>query len=449
VLPFFSRTFSIALGALPLGAPEALILPGIVQSQTVAVVIDTGATDCWIDGKCCQHLQLPVTPVHPLSVSYGVNNHAIYPKGTCQTSLIVSGESFPLCLKVTDLPEGCDLILGCDWMQSHNVVVDVASKQVLVRAPPGSVSEKTLVWSQTPQIPVPIRTAPSGEGLNSGMPGLPRVGPWPPKRMIAPLPNVLLKSANIPTYLSTALVEQPAQLDIYGRILVDIDHLDLGEQGPHAVPAEDLRALLKRHQDICPSEIPPGIPPERWDLGPFNVIPLQPDSKPQRGHRFRMSPKERAELDKQTAYLLEQGWIRKSTSEWACSCIFAPKGFQGEDGLRVCQDYRRLNSVTVKNRTPIPRIDDLLDAAGGFSICSSLDLASGYHQIPLTEEEIPRSAFYGTNELYEFTVMAFGFTNAPAVFQTAMQKALAGYLGKFVLVYLDDVLVFSKNPGEH
>jgi hypothetical protein len=252
------------LGALPLGAPEALILPGIVQSQTVAVVIDTGATDCWIDGKCCQHLQLPVTPVHPLSVSYGVNNHAMYPKGTCQTSLIVSGESFPLCLKVTDLPEGCDLILGCDWMQCHKVVVDVASKQVLVRAPPGSVSEKALVWSQTPQIPVPIQTAPSGEGLNSGMPGLPRVGP-------------------------------------------------------------------------------------------FNVIPLQPDSKPQRGHRFRMSPKERAELDKQTAYLLEQGWIRKSTSEWACSCIFAPKGFQGEDGLRVCQDYRRLNSVTVKNRTPIPQ----------------------------------------------------------------------------------------------
>jgi hypothetical protein len=258
-------------------------------------------------------------------------------------------------------------------MQCHKVVVDVASKQVLVRAPPGSVSEKTLVWSQTPQIPVPIRTAPSGEGLNSGMPGLPRVGPWPPKRMIAPLPNVLLKSAYIPTYLSTALVEQPAQLDIYGRILVDIDHLDLGEQG----------------------------------------------------------------------------WIRKSTSEWACSCIFAPKGFQGEDGLRVCQDYRRLNSVTVKNRTPIPRIDDLLDAAGGFSISSSLDLASGYHQIPLTEEEIPRSAFNGINELYEFTVMAFGFTNAPAVFQTAMQKALAGYLGKFVLVYLNDVLVFSKNPGEH
>jgi hypothetical protein len=83
VLPFFSRKFSIALGALPLGAPEALILPGIVQSQTVAVVTDTGATDCWIDGKCCQHLELPVTPVHPFSVFYGVNNHAIYPKGTC------------------------------------------------------------------------------------------------------------------------------------------------------------------------------------------------------------------------------------------------------------------------------------------------------------------------------------------------------------------------------
>jgi hypothetical protein len=100
---------------------------------------------------------------------------------------------------------------------------------------------------------------------------------------------------------------------------------DLSGQGTH------LRALLKRYQDICPSKIPPVIPPKRWDLGPFNVIPLQP--RPQCGHHFCMSPNNRAELEKQTACLLEQGWIRKSTSEWACSCSSTSKGFQGDDGL--------------------------------------------------------------------------------------------------------------------
>lgn len=265
----------------------------------------------------------------------------------------------------------------------------------------------------------------------------------------AAIPNVLHRSAVIPSKLAITLAEIPAQLDIYGRAVVTLEDVDLGDTGPHAVPADVLQALLQRYADLCPAEIPPGIPEERWLLGPFNVIPLRPDAKGQRSGRYRLSPRERAELDKQTMYLLEQGWIRKSTSEWACSCTFAPKGFQGEDGLRVCQDYRRLNAVTIKNRTPIPRIDDLLDAAAGFAVCSSLDLASGYHQIPLTEDEIPRSAFYGTRELYEFTVMAFGFTNAPAVFQTAMQRALDGYINKFVLVYLDDVLVFSNNAEEH
>jgi hypothetical protein len=263
------------------------------------------------------------------------------------------------------------------------------------------------------------------------------------------LPHRLSKEKPLPAHLSVALVELPAQQDIYGRAAISLNEVDLGETGVYAVQHDQLRNLLISFSDVCPTDIPPTIPPERWNLGPFHVIPLRADAKPQRGPRFRQSPKERDELDKQTKYLLEQGWIRKSTSEWACSCTFAPKGFQGEDGLRVCQDYRRLNSVTVKNRSPIPRIDDLLDAAAGFSVCSSLDLAAGYHQIPLTTAEMPCTAFYGTSALYEFTVMPFGITNAPAVFQTAMQRALEGYIGKFVLVYLDDVLVFSKSPAEH
>jgi hypothetical protein len=120
---------------------------------------------------------------------------------------------------------------------------------------------------------------------------------------------------------------------------------------------------------------------------------------------------------------------------------FPPKGFQGADRIRICQDYHCLNSATVKNRTPIRTMVDLLDAARGFSMCSSVNLASGYHQIPLTQEEIPWPALHGTNQLHDF-ITVFGCTNPQAGFQTALQTALSGQLGKFVLVYEDDALVF-------
>lgn len=422
--------------------------------------------------------------------------------------LSINGVNYPAGFCVTELPKICDAILGCNWLRQNKGVVDVSANRVSLQHP--RCMAEQVVWTAASQpiqqcaLPdpglssqVPAAAPATTDNLNRSCHDLAMksaalpCNEWqtqqpaehathsslqyantvgtsvptthPPHQHVddeatalvtttaesPALPHRLSKRKAMPAHLSVTLVEMPAQKDIYGRTVVSLEDVDLGATGPQAVQHDQLRSLLHEFGDVCPPDIPPTIPPERWKLGPFRVIPLKEGTKPQRGPRFRMSPKEREELDKQTQYLLEQGWIRKSTSAWACSCIFAPKGFQGEDGLRVCQDYRRLNSVTIRNSFPIPRIDDLLDAAAGFTVCSSLDLAAGYHQIPLTEAEMPCTAFYGTSGLYEFTVMPFGCTNAPAVFQTAMQRALEGYVGKFVLVYLDDVLVFSRTPADH
>ncbi|GJS04644.1 putative reverse transcriptase domain-containing protein [Tanacetum coccineum] len=122
---------------------------------------------------------------------------------------------------------------------------------------------------------------------------------------------------------------------------------------------------------------------------------------------------------------------------------------QEEDGCRMCIDYRELNKLTVKNRYPLPRIDDLFDQLQGSSVYSKIDLRSGYHQLRVREEDISKTAFRTRYGHYEFQVMPFGLTNAPAVFMDLMNRVCKPYLDKFVIVFIDDILIYSKNKQEH
>ncbi|GKE28163.1 putative reverse transcriptase domain-containing protein [Tanacetum coccineum] len=152
------------------------------------------------------------------------------------------------------------------------------------------------------------------------------------------------------------------------------------------------------------------------------------------------------ELSDQLQELADRGFIRKSTSPWGAPVLFVKK----KDGsFRMCIDYRELNKLTVKNRYPLPRIDDLFDQLQGSSTYSKIDLRSGYHQLRVRDEYIPKTAFKTRYEHYEFQVMPFGLTNAPAVFMDLMNHVCKPYLDKLVIVFIDDILIYSRNKEEH
>ncbi|GBG91783.1 hypothetical protein CBR_g53672 [Chara braunii] len=177
-----------------------------------------------------------------------------------------------------------------------------------------------------------------------------------------------------------------------------------------------------------------------------HYIELLPGAVPPKGRIYRMSPAELEELRRHLETLTSKGWIRPNTSEFGASILFVPKG-SGE--FRMYIDYRGLNKITRKSTESLPRIDDLLDMVQGCTIFSKVDLKSGYHQIEMAEEDVHKTAFktrYGT---YEYLVMPFGLCNAPGTFQTEMHRIFRPYLDKFMVVYLDDILVFSKTTREH
>jgi hypothetical protein len=161
---------------------------------------------------------------------------------------------------------------------------------------------------------------------------------------------------------------------------------------------------------------------------------------------YRLSRKEMEEVERQVAELLRKGLIQPSSSPYGAPILFVAK----KDGtLRMCIDYRALNKITINNKYPLPRIDDLIDCLQGAKVFSSLDLQSGYHQIRITPEDVPKTAFNTPLGHYEFKVLSFGLTNAPASFQSIMNDIFRPHLRKCCLVYLDDILVLGKDAESH
>nr|GEY50590.1 putative reverse transcriptase domain-containing protein [Tanacetum cinerariifolium] len=161
---------------------------------------------------------------------------------------------------------------------------------------------------------------------------------------------------------------------------------------------------------------------------------------------YRLAPSGMKDLSEQLKEISDKGFIRHSSSPWRAPVLFVKK----KDGsFRMCIDYRELNKLTVKNRYPLPRIDDLFDQLQGSSVYSKIDLRSGYHQLRVQEEDIPKTTFRTRYGHYEFQVMPFGLTNAPTVFMDLMNRVCKPYLDKFVIVFIDDILIYSKDKKEH
>ena len=200
--------------------------------------------------------------------------------------------------------------------------------------------------------------------------------------------------------------------------------------------------VVKDFLDVFPEELL-GITPEREvDISIEILLGTTPISRAP----YRMAPIELKAIKIQLQELLDKGFIRPSVSPWGAPILFMKK----KDGtLWMCIDYRQINKVKVKNKFPLPRIEDLFDQLKGESVFSKIDLRSGYYQLRLKDVNVPKTTFRTRYGHYEFLVMPFGLTNAPTTFMDLMNRVFRPYLDQFVVVFIDDILVYSRYEKEY
>ncbi|GKC04534.1 putative reverse transcriptase domain-containing protein [Tanacetum coccineum] len=200
--------------------------------------------------------------------------------------------------------------------------------------------------------------------------------------------------------------------------------------------------VVREFTEVFPEDLPGLLPVRQVEF----QIDLIPGTTPVARAPYRLAPSEMQELSNKLQELADRGFIRPSTLPWGAPVLFVKK----KDGsFRMCIDYRELNKLTIKNRYLLPRIDDLFDQLQGSSVYSKIDLRSGYHQLRVRDKDIPKTAFRIRYGHYELQVMPFGLTNAPAVFMDQMNHVCKPYLDKFIIVFINDIPIYSRNKEEH
>ena len=315
-------------------------------------------------------------------------------------------------LHVVDMVPGIDVILGDQWFSSEGACIDYGQSDARAYVPAS-------IWLRRRR----QRVVPGCEHnvLNTATPG----------NNTSPSP-VLLSPVQAARLLTQPCANRAAPFMVLCR-----EHKDIAIASEHP----QVQTLLNEYADVFEAptvgarvtETPEGIR-------------MPPGASPPNRPAFRLSMKERKEVEQQVQELLDSRRIVPSTSAYGAPVLFVPKP---DGSLRMCIDYRALNKLTLKNKYPLPRIDDLLDNLGGAKHFTSLDLTSGYHQIGLHPSDWEKTAFNTHIGKYEWRVLPFGLCNAPALFQATMNRLFAGQLNKFVCVYLDDILIYSRTEAEH
>lgn len=414
---------------------------GRVRKWQARILVDSGASRCFIHSKFAQAVGLTCRTAQRSVIL--ADGSKVPAKAECDVPVRIDGHRCIVTAYVIDLATEFDLILGDTWLSAHDAVLSYRHRLCHVRQGKGYIS----------LVPASVRRrAADTSSLDL-------------------LTRSQLGRALRYTLFRNGQEEQAAKRDNRAALLrqaflvhVRPQPFDDGDEqpgeavpharptGPAALPAHLTREeakLLKEYRDVFNEDIE-NRPVADFSAGE-HVIELEPGAKPPFRPIFRYSQTELQEIESTVSKLLKAGWIEPTVSPFGAPVLFVPK----KDGtLRMCIDYRALNKVTVRNRYPLPRIDQLLDQLSGATVFSSLDLQSGYHLLRIREADVPKTAFrvpcvgpYGGS--YAYRVLPMGLTNAPATFQNAMNKVFGKHLGRFVCVYLDDILVFSKSRTEH
>ena len=411
------------------------ILHGFLNDVPTRFLVDCGATHSFVSRShaLLSRVSLPSDATVPLSpalrplVTLGDGRRAPLSPSLHPGSMSIPSLPFTDSLRhlfiLPSFSPSFDVVLGQDWLSRHNPIINWAARRYLfpLHKPPLSFSIDDL------PIPLPAPPAP------------PRAPPFT-------LSTAALREP--PPFLLSSTEAQSLWDD--GSAAFFVAHIlppDPVSAPPPPSPPSPIppcvSAVIRDFPDLLPSELPPGLPPPRFQ----HKINLKNPSLPPRNPGVRpLSPTELAELRRHIDDLLHRGFIVPSASAYGAPVLFARKS---DGSLRLVIDYRQLNSNTHKWAFPLPRISDMLDRLLGATIFTKLDLAMAYHQIPLHPDSSPLTAFRTRYGLFEFKVLPFGLVNAPAAFQSTMSEVLGPLIDKCVLVYLDDVLVFSSSAQEH
>ena len=333
--------------------------------------------------------------------------------GHVQARLSLQSYTETVTLHVIDMTPGFDVILGDDWHKREGAVIDFGSHE------PGPRYSPPSLWLRRRN----KRLSPAADARTDA-----RARSQPREGSQA---AVMLSAVQ-----AKRLLSRPKQGCASPFLVILREAKDAGFD-----QREQVQQVLAEYKDVFEDPVvrdwQPGTP-EGLRLSKGAAAPNRP--------AFRLSISERKEVETQVQGLLDAGRIVPSSSAYGAPVLFAPK----PDGtLRMCIDYRELNKLTHKNKYPMPRVEDLLDNLGGAKCFSSIDLTSGYHQIGLHPKDWEKTAFNTHIGKFEWRVLPFGLCNAPAVFQAEMNRIFGKQLNKFVCVYLDDILIYSKNEEEH
>lgn len=373
-------------------------LPIKDRVRKVEVLLDTGASANYISHRLVDD-SMKTMPLPTSRLVETAGGHTMHIKEKVEFCLITHGLSYMVQAYVFDMK--FDIILGQQWFRQACPVPQWRDRSWVLSTPSG-VDRVTLY---------PVQRDTSCDGL-----------------------HYLISKKQLQRCV------KKEQLDELFMVLFS-DPKQEGEGiSTKGVSVND--EILREFDDVFRDCLPPGLPPVRYVEHVIDTGDTKPKSRPP----FKMSPRELDELRKQLQELFDLGLIRPSSSPWGAPVLFVRK----KDGtLRMCIDYRAVNSVTCRMNTPLPRIDECLDRLGGAKFFSSIDLKSGYHQVRIKEEDIPKTAFNTRYGSFEFMVLPFGLTNSPPTFQKMMNAIMGDFIDRFVLVYLDDILIFSNSQEEH
>ena len=449
--------FIVATSATRADVVPLFRLPVTVNGIKASALLDCGSNGNFISTRFCtaHHIAATRTPPNEhqppqsatnatCAVEFG-NGSTSSSQGSVTCELVHRTASLPfseqLELHMLDMPR-YDLILGLPWLKQHNPHCDWRRRLITIE------QEQRFIQIEAQRTNDEYEHEPEHEhdeqpGTNERTNELtpqPNTNERVPARQLRMRLNLISRSE-----VKRAI--RTHQMNPDESFVLLVRQAAATNTTPEPEKNNDIDArtkqMLDEYRDVFPDELPRELPPKRTH---DHRIEIFPDAQPVYKTTYRMSPSELTELKKQLDELLELGLIRPSVSPYGAPVLFVRK----KDGSkRLCIDYRQLNAQTIKNVYALPRCDELFDQLRGARVFSKLDLRSGYHQIRIAPEHIERTAFNTRYGHYEFLVLPFGLTNAPATFMAMMNDLLRPYLDKSVIVFLDDILIYSKNEQEH